>query len=61
MIDLRYPATDRTCGRCAPRIILRRVAGLAFNFSSTELEEKGSEKALPIAQVSEIDLAVSTL
>ena len=59
MIDLRFSATDRTCGRCAPLIILRRVAGLAFNFSSIDLDDKLIEKSLPASQTSEPDLAAT--
>jgi hypothetical protein len=38
MIELRLLANDRQhCGRCAPGILMKRVAGLAFNFSLTDM------------------------
>ena len=45
MIELRSLANDRQhCGRCAPQLILKRVAGIAFNFSLVEVSQAASEK-----------------
>ncbi|RXH55624.1 hypothetical protein GRAN_2481 [Granulicella sibirica] len=46
MIELRSLANDRQhCGRCAPQLILRRVAGIAFNFSLVEISPASEKDA----------------